>query len=319
MRQLVLLFFIIFFLPSCHEQNTEILRIGTNIWPGYEPFYITRQKYPDEMKHIKLIEYRNASQVLNGIIHESIDVAAVTLDEAVKIKALGFDVEVIWVVDYSNGADALMAKPTITNAKDLIGKRVGAEMSALGVYFLSRYQELNTLSIDDIELVNLEANRHVQAYKNNEIDAVFTFEPNSSKLQETGANKLFDSSQIPGEIVDVLIINKKTITAEKQTYLRSFLRLNNLTVKQIVGNITPYINSLNQRLHLSEQQLLNTFSSITLLYDQEVIDWLENTDQHQNLIKKFNDVLLAQKKIDKPCHCKKLINANFAKQVFNEN
>ncbi|MDE3272311.1 ABC transporter substrate-binding protein [Pseudoalteromonas sp. G4] len=319
MRRLTLLLFTFIFLTSCQEQNIPTLRIGTNIWPGYEPFYITRQKYPNVMKHIKLIEYRNASQVLNGIINESIDVAAVTLDEAVKIKALGFDIEVIWVIDYSNGADTLMAKPNITHAQDLKGKRVGAEMSALGLYFLSRYLELNSLSIDDITLINLEANRHVQAYKNNEIDAVFTFDPSSSKLIDAGAIQLFDSSQIPGEIVDVLITNKKTLSANKKSHLLSFLKMNNQTVKHIVGDITPYINSLNQRLNLSEQQLKDTFNKITLLYDQAVIDWLENTEKQALLIKSYDKVLLEQGKIDKLCQCNNLINPNIAKQVFNEN
>ncbi|WP_105172143.1 ABC transporter substrate-binding protein [Pseudoalteromonas sp. T1lg24] len=319
MKRLALIFSLCVFLVSCHEQNTQILRIGTNIWLGYEPFYITRHKHPDLMKHIKLIEYRNASQVLNGIINNSIDVAAVTLDEAVKIKALGFNIEVIWIVDYSNGADTLIAKPNITNVNQLRGKRIGAETSALGLYFLSRFLELNNLTINDIDIVNLEANRHVQAYQNNQIDAVFTYEPSSSKLLELGANKLFDSSQIPGEIVDVLVLNKSTISKEKKRYLNSFLTLNDRTVMHISKDIMPYVNSLNQRLHLSETQLIQGYSGISLLYGQDVTDWLEDKDKHQQLISSYNSVLLTQGKIDKPCHCRTLINPDYAKQVFNEN
>jgi len=318
MRQLILLLVISILLTSCTEQIVPPLRIGTNIWPGYEPFYVTRHKYTESMEHIKLIEYRNASQVLNGIINNSIDVAAVTLDEAVKIKALGFDIEVVWVVDYSNGADALLAKPEITSSQELIGKRIGAETSALGLYVLSRYLELNNLKLSDITLVNLEANRHVQAYLSNEIDAVFTFEPSVSKLAEAGAIKLFDSTQIPGEIVDVLIINKKTITAQKHALLNQFLSLNNQTVKHIIDNITPYISSLNQRLNLSDTQLVDTFSKLILLDETQVLEWMKDTKTQQRLIDSYNETLLSLGKIEKKCQCASLINMSYVERVINE-
>lgn len=318
MRQLILLLVISILLTSCTEQIVPPLRIGTNIWPGYEPFYVTRHKYTESMEHIKLIEYRNASQVLNGIINNSIDVAAVTLDEAVKIKALGFDIEVVWVVDYSNGADALLTKPEITNSQELIGKRIGAETSALGLYVLSRYLELNNLKLSDITLVNLEANRHVQAYLSNEIDAVFTFEPSVSKLTEAGAIKLFDSTQIPGEIVDVLIINKKTITAQKHALLHQFLSLNNQTVKHIIDNITPYISSLNQRLNLSDTQLVDTFSKLILLDETHVLEWMKDTKTQQRLIDSYNETLLSLGKIEKKCQCASLINMSYVERVINE-
>lgn len=44
MNYLKYLFIIIFIILtySCN-QNNEILKVGTNVWPGYEPIYIARE------------------------------------------------------------------------------------------------------------------------------------------------------------------------------------------------------------------------------------------------------------------------------------
>ena len=47
---------------------------------------------------------------------------------------------------------------------------------------------------------------HEQAYLSGKVDAIVTFEPVKTKLLARGARILFDSSMIPNEIVDVLVV-----------------------------------------------------------------------------------------------------------------
>lgn len=313
-------FFIIFTiatLVSCQEMQTETLRIGTNTWLGYEPMYVTHQRFEQFQQTIKFIEYRNASQTLNGVINNAIDVAAVTLDEAVKLKALGYDIQVVWVTDFSAGADALITHPSITSAIDLKGKRIGVELSALGLYFMKRFFELHELSEHEVSLVNLEINRHINEYTHGKVDALFTFDPNLSKLIELGAVKLFDSASIPGEIVDVLIINNKTMTPEKQAVLVDFMHKNNQTITAINSNITPYINTLNQRLKLSSQQVKDAYQQVVLLDHQQVDIWLNDTQKQQRLVTSYNTILHDSGIIKQACDCASLVSTHVIDLVAN--
>ncbi len=62
----------------------------------------------------------------------SLDLAGLTLDEALLLAQEGVPIAVIWVLNTSAGADALLAKPGITTLDALRGKRIGVEQTAVG-------------------------------------------------------------------------------------------------------------------------------------------------------------------------------------------
>lgn len=314
-RVLLILFCI--FLLGCTEQAQTPLRIGTNTWPGYEPLYVTQKKYPEFQTQIKFVEYRNASQVLNGIINNSIDVAAVTLDEAVKIKTLGYDIQVVWIIDESFGADALMSLH-YDSILELKGKKIGVETSALGAYFLKRFLEINQLKKSDFDVVNLEVNRHYSALIEEQVDAVLTFDPVKGKLLAAGAVNLFDSTQIPGEIVDVLIVNRYDFNANQQAVLSAFLAANSKTVAAINHNITPYFHSLNNRLNLPEAQFYASYQQLHLFALDKVIDWYVQVETQKQLVKRFSSVLKEEQITTQDCDCDNLISPVILDMVRNE-
>ncbi|MBT3923489.1 MAG: ABC transporter substrate-binding protein [Nitrospina sp.] len=187
------------------------LKIGTAIWPGYEPLYLARELGYYDNSPIRLVEYTSATQVIRAYRNNAIQLAALTMDEVLLLLENGLDTRVILVMDISRGGDTILAKPEIKNLKDLRGRKVGVERTALGAFFLS--QALNSVGLhpEDVNIISSENNEHERRFLENQFDAVVTFEPVSSRLLAKGAHKLFDSTQIPGEIVDVLLIAKDTL------------------------------------------------------------------------------------------------------------
>ncbi|ATC96997.1 ABC transporter substrate-binding protein [Pseudoalteromonas tunicata] len=94
MRHSILILLIII-LASCEQPNLTKITIGTNLWPGYEPLYVANEKGAFKDLNVSFIEYRSTSQVLNGIRQGTLDLAAVTLDEAVRLKSQHVDIEII--------------------------------------------------------------------------------------------------------------------------------------------------------------------------------------------------------------------------------
>lgn len=187
----------------------QALRLGTNVWPGYEPLYLAGQLGYLGDRSVRLVEYLSASEVLRAFRNNALEAAAVTLDEALLLLQHEVPVHIFLVTDISDGGDVILARPELADFESLAGKRVGVEGGALGAYVLARALEMHDLALDAIEIIQLEIHEHEAAYKRGEVDAVVTFEPERTKLLAAGAKELFTSREIPGEIVDVLIVHRR--------------------------------------------------------------------------------------------------------------
>jgi NitT/TauT family transport system substrate-binding protein len=185
-----------------------------NTWPGYEPLYLAERLGYYKTTAIDLHDYPSATAVRRAFLNRELEVAALTLDETLSIAEIDPSIQIILVTDFSNGADVILAKPEIQKLQELKGKRIGVETTALGAYLIIRALEKARMRIQDVEILPLELSGHEAAFVQGNVDAIVTFEPVRSKLLKVGAKILFDSSQIPGEIVDVLVIRKGML--EKQ-------------------------------------------------------------------------------------------------------
>jgi NitT/TauT family transport system substrate-binding protein len=193
-------------LAACDEQPAPPLSIGTNVWPGYEPMYLARDMGWMSPRDGRMVEFEDSPEVMRALRFGAIDAAALTLDEALRLRAEGVPLRVVLTMDESNGADVLLARPGIKTLADLKGKRIGVEVGAVGAYMLRRVLDKAGLSEKAVHIVPLDINAQEQAYRSGKLDAVITFEPTRTHLIAAGAHVLFDSSKIPGEIVDVLVI-----------------------------------------------------------------------------------------------------------------
>jgi len=191
-------------------QAQQLLRLGTNVWPGYEPLYIAaaRENWERDLK-VRLVEYPSATEVLRAFRNKALEAAALTLDEVLVLREAELPLKVVVVLDISAGGDVVLGKPGIESFEDLRGRRIGVESGALGAYMITRALELHDMSLDDIQVVQLDVSAQESAYRADQVDAVVTFEPVKTRLLAAGAKELFSSREIPGEIVDVLVVHEE--------------------------------------------------------------------------------------------------------------
>lgn len=183
------------------------LRIGTNVWPGYEHLYLARELGYLDSDQLHLVELSSASQVSDALRQGTLEAAALTLDEVLTLLEQGVQLTVVLVLDYSAGGDVLLAHPQIGALSDLKGKQIAVETGAVGAVLLDGALQAGGLQSDDVELIECAAGNHLHCFDS--VDAVVTFEPARSQLLEKGARLLFDSSQIPGRIMDVLVVKRE--------------------------------------------------------------------------------------------------------------
>lgn len=201
-------------LAGCNQREPQ-LRIGANVWPGYEAMFLARSLGYYDSGPIQLLDFPSSTEVLRAYRNRAIDVAAVTADEALLLAETDPDQQIVLVCDFSNGADVLLAKPEFKSIRDLRGHRIGVEAGALGAYFLARALASEGMTARDVTLLHVPLDEHEDVYLSGKVDAVVTFEPRRTRLLAAGARILFDSSRLPGEILDVLVTRNEVASRRR--------------------------------------------------------------------------------------------------------
>lgn len=197
------------FIAGCESTPKRPIKVGACAWPGYEPLFLAAQlKMYD--KPVKLLRFSSPAKAYRAFKSGAIDVVALTTDELLKYADYSSIPKIFLILDISNGADALVAVPSIKKLEELKGKTLALESSVLSQYILSRVLQKADLTVKDIRIKNIEIIEQPRAYKDKEADAFVTFEPAKGLLIQQGAHVLFDSSMLPNEIVDALAANEET-------------------------------------------------------------------------------------------------------------
>ncbi|MCS6985322.1 MAG: ABC transporter substrate-binding protein [Leptospiraceae bacterium] len=183
------------------------LKIATHPWIGYESLYLAEQ-FSWLPSGVSIFYVNSARDSLQLLKERKVDAATLTLDEVVGLLSEGIAVEIILIMDISLGADAILYPQRPSAVLNLKNKRIAVERKALGEFFLNEFLEKHGASISEVVLVDSPPPKHPDLAARGEIDLVVTYEPYVSILQERGWFKVFDTSQIPDTVFDVLVIRK---------------------------------------------------------------------------------------------------------------
>ena len=181
------------------------LRVGVIVFPGYELLFLARELGVIDSAKVRLVEMRTNTDTIRALVSSQLEAAAMTLDELMTARADGVDLRAVMVFDISAGADVVLARDTVSLA-NLAGKRIGVEDGAMGAVMLTALLESAGLKLEQITKVPVTLDRSEEALRRGRVDAVVTANPWASRLEKSGAKRIFDSTAIPGRIVDVLAV-----------------------------------------------------------------------------------------------------------------
>jgi NitT/TauT family transport system substrate-binding protein len=157
---------------------------------------------------IEVKQFNDYVESVNQYTAGSFDAVTITNMDALSIPAAGgVDTTAIVMGDFSNGNDAVILKNK-SSLTDIKGQKVNLVEFSVSHYLLARALESKHLAEKEIKVVNTSDADMAAAYKTPEVTAVVTWNPIVSEiLGSKDAKKVFDSSQIPGEIMDLMVVN----------------------------------------------------------------------------------------------------------------
>ncbi len=164
---------------------------------------------------IDVVQINDYVESINQYSAGQFDGCTMTNMDALTIPAAGgIDSTALIIGDFSNGNDGVVLKGEGKTLADLKGQNVNLVELSVSHYLLARGLERAQLSERDIKVVNTSDADLVAAFATDGVQAVATWNPLLAEIEATpGVTKVFDSSQIPGEIIDLMVVNSETLQA----------------------------------------------------------------------------------------------------------
>ncbi|XCN72361.1 MAG: putative urea ABC transporter substrate-binding protein [Candidatus Electrothrix aestuarii] len=194
-------------------EKKEKFNVAWSHYVGWEPWGYAQQsgilkKWADKYNiEIKLTLVNDYIESINLYTSGKFDACTMANMDALTIPAVGgIDSTALIVGDFSNGNDGIIMKNG-SKVTDLKGRKITLVELSVSHYLLARALDMNGMSEQDVNLINTS---------DADIAALFTADPNGAAvtwnpplmqaLRAPGSARVFDSSSIPGEIIDLMVV-----------------------------------------------------------------------------------------------------------------
>src|SRR5580658_4323958 len=218
-RRFFPVFFLFLFASTVFAQKPTFT-VGWSIYAGWTPYYYMNKmgilrKWADTYGITIKLQRFDYAPSLDAFVARNIEACAMTNMEALDMPAAsGVPTTVVLIGDYSNGNDALLVRNGV-QMKDLAGKKMLLVQKTVSEYLFDRAMTIGGLrdQIKRVRMVNTSDSDIATAFIGDaEASAVVTWKPMVSLLAKMkGVTSLFNSSQIPGEILDLMVVRTDVI------------------------------------------------------------------------------------------------------------
>ncbi|MEO1306317.1 MAG: putative urea ABC transporter substrate-binding protein [Pseudomonadota bacterium] len=198
----------------------ESFSIGWSIYAGWMPWPYAHQtgivdKWADKYDiEIDVVQVNDYVESVNQYTAGRFDGVTVANMDALTIPAAGGkDTTALIVGDYSNGNDGILLKDVET-LSEIEGQDVYLVELSVSHYLLARGLDSLGLPLTAVDTINTSDADIASAFTSPDLTAAVAWNPQLTTMKDVdGANLVFSSADIPGEILDLLVVDTATLEA----------------------------------------------------------------------------------------------------------
>ena len=218
--------------PSSQAQ-VQTLSVGWSIYPGWQdnalmamklipgqPSFLEQREKEANAK-VEISKFKEYTPSIDALVAGKLDAVALTLSDGLGIPVdSGVPITCILIDDFSNGNDAICA-PKGTKFEDLAGKDILCEQYSVSQYLVWRALQKKGLKATFVNLRNTPGDECAKVFltgiaSGNPV-TVATWNPHVLRIKNSGkADLLFTSKEIPGEIVDMVVVRTDRIAGKEK-------------------------------------------------------------------------------------------------------
>lgn len=201
-------------------------------------------------------------QSVNQYTSGGVDGCAMTNMDALTLPAAsGVDSTALIVGDYSNGNDGVVLKGA-DQLSDIKGRKVNLVQFSVSHYLLARALSSVGMSERDVSTENTADSNITGLYAGGGSDALVTWNPQLSAVAAMkDAHVVYTSKQIPGEILDLMVVNTQTLKNNPdfgRALVGAWYEVMNKIAHKDKATLTSMAEASGTDLNGYQQQLDNT-------------------------------------------------------------
>lgn len=183
-----------------------------NAWIGFAPIFVASEKeffgaYPLKFVHME-------TGINAAVVSGSVDSADLSMNQVIGDHLKGFNVKIVMPIDYSNGADAIVARTSITSVAGLRGKTIPLDTTSYSELLLAYALHQAKLTLADVKSINMPASDVPAALLGGHAAAGVTWAPHISLITANPKfHVLFTSAAAPGLITDNFAVRTSFLKA----------------------------------------------------------------------------------------------------------
>ena len=198
-------------------------RIAWSIYVGWMPWgYAQESGIVDKWAEkygitIEVVQFNDYIESINQYTAGAFDGCTMTNMDALTIPAAGgVDSTALIVGDFSNGNDGIVLKGADKTLADIRGQNVNLVELSVSHYLLARALASADMTERDLTVVNTSDADIVAAFSTDDVTSVVTWNPLLAEIDALpDVSPVFDSSMIPGEIIDMLVVSTEAAQDER--------------------------------------------------------------------------------------------------------
>ncbi len=195
----------------------------------YGPWKTQMQKIKKEGlagKSVEFVKFTSGTEVINAMASGAIDISLNGSSPSAAGFSRGVDLQVIYIYDNINDAEALVVNDKITAPQDLKGKTVAVPFGSTTHFHMMFALEQFNINPKDLSVIDMSPPDMVAAWERGDIDGGFVWDPALGRMKEKG-RVLFTSGDLSnwGQATFDAMVARKGFTEKNPDFTCKWVKM----------------------------------------------------------------------------------------------
>lgn len=291
--------------------SSEPIRVASYVWPGSFWVDVAHDKgwFREAGLNVERVDVNQKYfKSMNLVNSGELTAMGFSQYDLVRHVAAGNDLAGIIAIDYSETAEALIARPGLRRLRDLKGKKIALYRGTYLEYMLSVVAQRDNLDLKDITLVDRTGEEAIADFEAGRVDAILAWEPFVSDAKKAGGVPIFSAGDFPGLTYSVFTLRRDFIESHPrevealvqvwqrtERFIREQPREASLIVSRVSEEPLPYV-----------EQLLRSDRVLDIADNRRAFSYAAGFESLHGSWRRMNDFMLDQglvsRRVDSTAH-----------------
>ena len=313
LKKIILIIILVTVFSSCGILKKPI-KIGVNLWPPCEIWYIAEEMGYFENTPVEIVRFSTWTDNMSALYLGKIDITHSTYLNAIYFSDKGEKGQIILSSDTVVGADGLVIKSYLVEGKYLKGKKIAVEVDTDEHFLLKKALEIYGLGEEDVVIVATTSKDAKEKFISGIVDACFTYEPFLTEAAIKGDGKvIFTTKDLQGYMIDTLVAKTSTIKKRRRDLIK-ILTAWYKAQKYIENNPQESFKIMGGKEGIDPESFREFYSSFTFFSVQENLE-IFSSESFKNKLKEMNGFLYAKGAISEKISIEEIYNPEIIQKL----